>query len=97
RVTLRVLSEPLREVGREACADGQSPYVLLVHDWSKLDFDDHVSKKDQTQLTQALDRGYEQTTVLMVDAVDGATVTPMGLSVLSADGLHTTEADTPQP
>lgn len=97
RVTLKALVEPLRGLGREACDRGQLPFALLIHDWSKLDFDDHPSKKDQTQLTQALDRGYELTTVLMVDANDGATLTPMGLSVLSADGLYTTEADSPQP
>lgn len=97
RVTLPKLIEPLRDVGRAACAKSESRYVLLVHDWSKLDFDGHTSKKDLTQLSQELDRGYELATALLVDAHDGAPLAPMGLTVLSADGLHTTEADTPQP
>jgi hypothetical protein len=96
RVTLRKLIEPLREVGRQACHDSPGPYVLLVHDWSKLDYDGHASKTDLTQLSQKLDRGYEQMTPLLVDAHDGAPLAPMGLTLLSAAGLHTTEADTPQ-
>lgn len=97
RVTLGKLIEPLREVGREACRESLSSYVLLVHDWSKLDYDGHTSKADLTQLSQKLDRGYEQMTPLLVDAHDGAPLAPMGVSVLSAAGLHTSEADTPQP
>lgn len=97
RVTLGKLIEPLREVGRRACADSPAPYVLLVHDWSKLDYDGHASKADLTQLSQKLDRGYEQMTPLLVDAHDGAPLAPMGLNLLSAAGLHTTEADGPQP
>jgi hypothetical protein len=97
RVTLGKLIEPLREVGRQACSESLSPYGLLIHDWSKLDFDGHTSKTDLTQLSQELDRGYEQMTPLLVDAEDGAPLAPMGISVLSADGFHTSEADTPQP
>lgn len=97
RVTLPKLIEPLREVGRMACDESPSRYVLVVHDWSKLDYDGHQSKKDLTQLSQVLDWGYELTTALLVDAHDGAPLAPMGLTVLSADGLLTTEAETPQP
>ena len=68
RVTLPKLIEPLREVGRQQCQESSSAYVLAVHDWSKLDYDGHQSKIDLTQLSQELDRGYEQMTVLLVDA-----------------------------
>ena len=97
RVTLTRLVEPLREVGRQGCVESPSSYVLLVHDWSKLDYDGHKSKADLTQLSQALDRGYEQMTALLVDAHDGAPLAPMGMTVFSAAGLHSTEADSPQP
>lgn len=97
RVTLAKLVEPLREVGRRACAESPSPYVLLVHDWSKLDFDGHQSKTDLTQLSQALDWGYEQMTALLVDGHQGDPLAPMGITVLSAAGMHSTEADPPQP
>ena len=97
RVTLSKLVEPLRQIGRQACAQSASDYALVVHDWSKMDYDGHKNKKDLTQLSQKLDRGYELTGVLLVDADDGEPLAPMGISVLSADGMYTTEADTPQP
>ena len=97
RVTLAKLVEPLREVGRQACRESPSPYALLVHDWSKLDYDGHKSKPDLTQLSQELDRGYEQMTALLVDGHQGAPLAPMGMTVFSAAGLHSTEADSPQP
>lgn len=97
RVTLGKLAAPLRDVGRQACEESAASYMLLVHDWSKLDYDGHRSKKDLTQLSQKLDRGYELTGVLLVDGHHGLPLAPMGLSVLSAAGMHTTEADTPQP
>jgi hypothetical protein len=71
RVTLAKLVEPLREVGRRACAESPSAYVLLVHDWSKLDYDGHTSKTDLTQLHPGTDRGYEQMTALLVDGHQG--------------------------
>jgi hypothetical protein len=97
RVTLPKLIEPLREVGRQACAQSEALYVLLVQDWSKLDYDGHSSKTDLTQLSQELDRGYELLTPLLVDGHNGAPLAPMGMTIWSAAGLHTTEADTPQP
>jgi hypothetical protein len=97
RVTLAKLVEPLREVGRQACRESPSPYALLVHDWSKLDYDGHKSKADLTQLSQELDRGYEQMTALLVDGHQGAPLAPMGVTVFSAAGLNSTEADSPQP
>ena len=97
RVTLGKLIEPLREVGRQACEESRSPYVLVAHDWSKLDYDGHRSKTDLTQLSQELDRGYELLTALLVDGADGSPLAPMGITVLSAAGMHSTESDTPQP
>lgn len=96
-VTLAKLITPLRQVGREACAKSKSDYALVAMDWSKLDYASHKSKTDQTQLTQALDRGYDWATALLVSAEDGAPLAPMGISVLSAAGMHTTEAEGPQP
>jgi hypothetical protein len=97
RVTLPRLIEPLRAVGQQAAAECSSPYVLLVHDWSKLDYDGHTSKTDLTQLTNGLDHGYELATVLLVDAQHGSPLAPLGLSVWAADGIHTTESEAVQP
>jgi hypothetical protein len=97
RVTLPKLIEPLRALGRRAVVESRSSYVLLVHDWSKMDYDGHTSKTDLTQLSNALDRGYEMTAALLVDADNGAPLAPMGLSVWAASGSHTTESEVVQP
>jgi Transposase DDE domain len=96
RVSLPKLVEPLRHLGQEAVAASPSAYVLIVHDWSKLDYDGHSSKTDLIRLSNALDWGYELTTVLLVDAEDGVPLAPMGLALQAADGVHTSEHDAPQ-
>ncbi|HEY2148314.1 MAG TPA: IS4 family transposase [Pirellulales bacterium] len=59
-----------------------------------MDYDGHKSKTDLTQLSNALDRGYEMTVPLLIDADSGAPLAPMGLDVWSASGSHTTESET---
>lgn len=90
RVTLPALVAPLRAAGCAGAAASASSYVLLVHDWSKLDYRGHRSKTDQTRLSHAEDIGYELTTALLVDAATGAPLAPMELSLLCAAGRWTT-------
>jgi hypothetical protein len=97
RVTLPVLVAPLQDLGRTAANASGSGYALVVHDWSKLDYDGHRSKTDLRQLTQALDVGYELASALLVDAGTGDPLAPMAVGVSAADGVHTTAAATPQP
>lgn len=97
KATLPCLVEPLRDLGRQGASQSPSAYALLVHDWSKMDYDGHASKKDQVQLSNALDRGYELTTALLVDAATGLPLAPMELSVLAAQGQHTTAHEKVQP
>lgn len=96
RVTLPVLVEPLRELARQVLSETSPPYYLVVHDWSKLDYDGHTSKGDLVQLSNAKDWGYELSTALLVAATDGAPLAPLALAVLAADGLHSTEQEVPQ-
>jgi hypothetical protein len=97
RVTPAALIEPLREAGRAATAESDARYVLLVHDWSKVDCASHSAKADVTQLSNHLDRGYELATALLVDAHDGAPLAPMDIRLRSADGDHVCDAESVQP
>jgi hypothetical protein len=90
RVTLPKLVEPVRSLAREAVAESPSPYALVAHDWSKLDYAAHTSKTDITQLSHQTDWGYELRTALLIDAHDGATLAPMELELKAADGVHST-------
>jgi hypothetical protein len=96
-VTLPALAEPVQQLGRELANASPSPYALVAHDWSKLDYDGHRSKRDLRQLTQALDVGYELATALLVDAAKGHPLAPMAVAVLAADGVHTTADAAVQP
>jgi hypothetical protein len=89
RVTLPSLVEPLRAVGRDRAQTATSPFLLLVHDWSKLSYSEG-GKTDLVQLTHANDIGYELTTALLVSADDGSPLAPMELHCLTGNGVLST-------
>lgn len=96
RVRLSELVAPLRDVGRERVAQAQARFVLLVHDWSKLTFDQHRRKRDLVQLTHAVDVGYELTTALLVSADDGRPLAPMEMHLRTGTGVVSTRSPPPQ-
>lgn len=94
------LIEPLREAGRRGLAEEQKiaaapACAILVHDWSKLDYRSHTSKKDVVQLTHETDVGYELTTALLVSAANGSPLAPMEMHVKTKDGLLSTRNPAP--
>jgi hypothetical protein len=93
RVSLAALASPLRCAGREACQQSPSDFVLLVHDWCKIDYKGHTSKKDLRQITHKDDIGYDMTTALLVDAHDGKPLAPMQLHLKTAQCVHSTAAE----
>lgn len=93
RVGLAALVEPLRHAGREACRQSPSDFVLLVHDWCKIDYKRHTSKKDLRQITHKDDIGYDMTTALLVDAHDGRPLAPMQIHLKTADCVHSTAVE----
>jgi hypothetical protein len=95
RVELAALVEPLRQAGRDAAAESPSEFVLLAHDWSKLDYGNHRAKTDLRQLTHEHDVGYELTTALLMDAHDGSPLAPMQLHVKTADSVYSTAEQSP--
>ncbi len=77
RIELAELVEPLREYARRQLAQTTPAVVLLVHDWCKLSYPGHTSKRDQADLTEGNNRGYELTTVLAVSGENGVPLAPM--------------------
>jgi len=94
-VSLIDLAEPLRQAGRDACQRSQSDYVLLAHDWCKLDYKNHCSKTDLRQITHDTDIGYDMTSALLVDADNGKPLAPMQMHLKTADTLHSTASAPP--
>ncbi len=92
RVALPALVEPLRAVGRVRAELSQAKFSLLVHDWSKLSFNQPKRKRDLVQLTHETDVGYELTTALLVRGDDGSPLAPMEMHVKTAKGVFSTRA-----
>ena len=97
KVSLTDLVEPLRQVGREAAAASDSSYVLLAHDWSKIDYKNHSSKPDLRQITHKHDIGYEMTSSLLIDAASGDPLAPMQMHLRTGTSVHTTAEEVPDP
>ena len=95
-VSLPALVEPLRELARTSAARSNSPFVLVVHDWSKLDFKSHSSKRDLLEITHDEDVGYDLTTSLMIDAANGQTLAPVQMHMKTANKIYSTAAMPPR-
>ena len=89
-VKLTSLIEPLQQAAREGCADSQSRFVLVMHDWCKVDFKRHTSKKDLLQVTHEHDIGYDLTASLAVHADHGSILAPVAMHLRTGKSLHST-------
>ena len=95
RIAFVELIQPLRKYARRQLAATQAPVVMLVHDWCKLSYPGHASKRDQAQLAQANNRGYELTNVLAVSGADGAPLAPVELHFKTAHSVLSTRDPAP--
>jgi hypothetical protein len=96
RVKLPDLIEPLRQEGRERANASSAPFVILVHDWSKLTYRHPARKRDLAQLTHGTDVGYELTTALLVSADDGSPLAPMEIHLKTAERVVSTRTPAPR-
>lgn len=89
-VKLTSLIEPLQQAAREGCADSRSRFVLVMHDWCKIDFKRHTSKQDLLQVTHEHDIGYDLTASLAVHADHGSILAPVAMHLRTGKRLHST-------
>jgi hypothetical protein len=92
RVSLPELMEPLLTEVRAASASACDQFVLAVHDWSGLNYNDHGRKPDRVRLTKGQYRGYELQAVLAVSDRTGRPLAPLYHGVRAADGVHSTRS-----
>jgi len=91
------LVQPLWNHAREVLAEEQSEYVLVVHDWSQLQFRRHEDKEDRIGLSADWNQGYELLTSLLVSAKDGRPIAPVVQALEASDGVHGTYSARLQP
>jgi hypothetical protein len=94
-VTLPRLVEPPHHLARQWRHQAPSAWGLVVHDWSLLSYPRHRRKADQVRTNNG--RGYELTTLLLVDGNAGDPVAPLELRLRSAQGVFSTRAPAPGP
>lgn len=95
-VSLLELIEPLREVGRQVANQSESDYMLLAHDWCKIDYKSHSSKNDLRKITHKHDVGYEMSTSLLIDGSNGASIAPMQMHLKTGKAVHSTAIAPPR-
>lgn len=89
RITLRQLSEPLIEAGRQEVQTACGDFVLVAHDWSQLMYPTHSAKADRVALSsKKVPEGYELQSALLVSDRDGTPLAPVAMSLRAADGVH---------
>lgn len=81
------LAGPVLGLARLGIEQGCDGYALAVHDWSRLNFHTHASKRDRVRMTHDTDVGYElQSTVLVADR-DGSPIGAPTQNLRTSQGL----------
>jgi hypothetical protein len=91
--TLPRLVEPLHQLARQWRQQAPRTWGLVVHDWSLLSYPSHKRKTDQTKVNNG--RGYELTTLLLVEGSTGDPVAPLEVRLRSARGVFSSRTPAP--
>lgn len=90
RVGPAELAGPLLEMARLEVPEHCDTHVLAMHDWSRLNYGGHESKKDRVQMTHATDVGYELQSSLLVSDRDGSPLAAPAQNLVTANGVLST-------
>jgi hypothetical protein len=93
-ITLPQLVEPLHHVVAQ-WRPRTDAWALVVHDWSVLSYPTHRRKTDRVRIGSRHSRGYDLTTLLLVDGHTGDPVAPLELSPRAARAVHSTRSPAP--
>jgi hypothetical protein len=92
-ITLPRLIEPPHRLACQWRQQAPRTWGLVVHDWSLLRYPTHRRKTDQLKVNNG--RGYELTTLLLVEGQAGNPVAPLEVRLRSAQGVFSSRAPTP--
>lgn len=100
RVSAEGLSGPLLAMARAEVPEHCDRYALAIHDWSRLNYGGHASKKDRLQMTHKTDIGYELQSSLLVSDRDGAPLVAPVQNLVTIAGVLSSRGEAvapPQP
>lgn len=86
------LAGPILETARAEVPEHCDAYALAMHDWSRLNYFGHTSKKDRVQMTHETDVGYELQSSLLVSDRDGSPLAAPAQNLVTANGVLSTMA-----
>lgn len=92
-ITLPRLIEPPHRLACQWRQQTPRTWGLVIHDWSLLRYPTHRRKTDQLKVNNG--RGYELTTLLLVEGQAGNPVAPLEVRLRSAQGVFSTRTPTP--
>jgi hypothetical protein len=96
-ITPDKLAQPLLAACHAVLAQCEGDYALCIHDWSRIAYGGHTSKKDRLQMTHATDIGYELQSSLLVNAQNGTPLSVVAQNLVSADGVWQSRKSRIQP
>jgi hypothetical protein len=96
RVTLPHLTQPLLDCVHTAAQQDCLQYLLVVHDWSHLDYVGHHSKGDRLTGAHPGEVGYEAQVALAVADTTGCPLAPVYLGLQATNGVHDSRFTTVQ-
>jgi hypothetical protein len=91
--TLPRLIEPLHQVAHQWRQQAPRTWGLVIHDWSLLSYPTHQRKTDQAKVNNG--RGYELTTLLLVEGSAGQPIAPLEVRLRSAKDVFSTRTPAP--
>lgn len=90
QVTPQGLITPVLAATRAAVQEACEDYALVAHDWSRLNYHRHDSKRDRVQMTHATDVGYELQSSLLIGDRGGDPLGAVAHNLVTAQGVWST-------
>lgn len=97
QVTPQGLITPVLAAARASVQEACEDYALVAHDWSRLNYHRHDSKRDRVQMTHATDVGYELQSSLLIGDRGGDPLGAVAQNLVTAQGVWSTYQPGCQP
>lgn len=87
RVGFEQLSQPLLRLAHDQVNKQCTHYVLSIHDWSRINYNNHTSKKDRVQMSHEKDLGYDLHASLFVSDHNGSSLVSPIMNMTTKEGM----------
>lgn len=92
-MTPQMLSQPVMDDVRDGAQNDCDDFLLMMHDWSRLNYYKHTGKEDRIQLSHHLDVGYDMQSSLAVSDRSGQAIGCAAVNLACNKGTISTWRD----